>query len=174
MQALEMFIDKMRNIDAPVVLELGVKRSKPDVCTMHRDWVPHAAEFLGTDFQDGLDVDIVADAHSLSSSVGENRFDGIISCSTFEHIQYPWLASVEICKSLKPGGVVFIQTHQSYPLHAYPYDYWRYTKESLSTLFCEKAGFEILDVMYEFPCDIVSEESDCSAHESYLNVCLLA
>ena len=41
---------------------------------MHRDWVPHAAESLGTDLLPGADVDVVADAHTLSSTFGGERF----------------------------------------------------------------------------------------------------
>ena len=51
---------------SPSVLELGTLQSVPGRSTLHRDWVPHAAEFLGTDIQAGPDVDIVADLHRLS------------------------------------------------------------------------------------------------------------
>ena len=52
--------------EAPSVLELGTRQSTPGRTTMHRDWVPHAAEFLGTDLQHGADVDVIADAaHAL-------------------------------------------------------------------------------------------------------------
>ena len=72
------FIARCRELDAPSVLELGTKQSVPGRSTMHRDWVPHAAEFLGTDFEDGADVDILADVHRLSRVVGEERFDIIL------------------------------------------------------------------------------------------------
>jgi hypothetical protein len=46
---------------------------------MHRDWIPHAREFLGTDVEPGADVDVVADAHRLVDTVGMERFDVIVS-----------------------------------------------------------------------------------------------
>src|SRR6202023_2373035 len=49
-----------RELEAPSVLELGTKQAVPGHSTMHRDWVPHASEFLGTDIEHGADVDIVA------------------------------------------------------------------------------------------------------------------
>ncbi len=87
---------------------------------MHRDWVPHAAEFLGTDIEGGEDVDVVADVHTLSAVVGAERFDVILSASTFEHLKYPGLAAHELLKTLTVGGLLFVQTHQSFPLHGYP------------------------------------------------------
>jgi hypothetical protein len=42
-----------RRYEAPSVLELGTRQSTPGRSTMHREWVPHAAEFLGTDLQPG-------------------------------------------------------------------------------------------------------------------------
>ncbi len=47
------FVARCRELDAPSVLELGTKQSVPGRSTMHRDWVPHAAEFLGTDIEPG-------------------------------------------------------------------------------------------------------------------------
>lgn len=172
---LSMFLDLMSEKETPSVLETGVKRSIPDRSTLHKDWVPHAGEYIGTDFQNGADVDVVADLHDLSRNFDENRFDAIISCSTLEHVQYPWISAIEMCRVLKPGGLVFIQTHQTYPLHAYPYDYWRFSAEALQTLFCEKVGFKTLHSSYEFPCHIYSAHVPGAKDDpSYLNVLLLA
>lgn len=172
---LENFLALLRARPAPRVLELGTRRSNPDRCTLHRDWAPHAAEFVGTDFEDGLDVDVVADVHALSGALGENRFDAIISCSTFEHIQYPWIAAVELARVLAPGGLLFVQTHQSFPLHAYPHDYWRFTTDALRTLFGAQAGFETLGTEYVFRCRIANDrDPHIEPLPSYLNVHALA
>jgi SAM-dependent methyltransferase len=150
------FMARCGALDAPSVLELGTKRSVPGRSTMHRDWVPHASEFLGTDVEDGADVDIVADAHRLSAAVGEERFDVILSCSTFEHLKYPTLAAHEIMKSLKVGGVLYVQTHQSFPLHGYPSDYFRFSQEALASLFGTTMGLEIVATNNDFPAQIFS------------------
>ena len=172
---LQMFINLMTKKEAPCVLETGTKRSLPERSTLHKAWVPHASEFIGTDIQDGLDVNVVADLHYLSKIFGENRFDAVISCSTLEHIQYPWTASVEICRVLKPGGLLFIQTHQTYPLHAYPNDYFRFSTNALQTIFGEKVGFKMLHSSYEFPSHIFSAHvPETKRDSSYLNALLLA
>lgn len=172
---LKQFQDLMALKKAPSVLELGTRRSQPDRCTMHRDWVPHAAEYLGSDFEAGLDVDVVADVHKLSDVVGDNRFDAIVSCSVFEHVQYPWIAVVELCRALKPGGLIFVQTHQSFPLHAYPFDYWRFSTDALKTLFSRQVGFKVIGAEYVFRAKIVSDRDPAAAdYPSYLNVHILA
>jgi hypothetical protein len=54
------FRQRCAELDAPSVLELGTKQSVPGRSTMHRDVVPHARKFLGTDVDEGADVDVVA------------------------------------------------------------------------------------------------------------------
>ncbi|MES9859671.1 MAG: methyltransferase domain-containing protein [Candidatus Thiodiazotropha sp. LLP2] len=169
-KCLELFFKEAEKISGPRVLELGAKRSKPKRSTLHKNWVPHASSFVGTDFVDGDDVDIVADIHTLSKTLGENAFDIIISCSTFEHIQYPWVAAEEISRTLAVGGLIAIQTHHSFPLHAYPNDYWRFSTEALETLFCENLGFQLIGTSYDFKSHIFSWRLPWLArHKCFLN-----
>jgi SAM-dependent methyltransferase len=159
---------------SPNVLELGVKRLYPDVKTKHDDWVPNAGQFLGTDIEDGIDVDIVADVHKLSDVVGSEAFDVIISCSSFEHFKYPHLAAHELMRVLKIGGLLFIQTHQTYPVHGAPYDYFRFSREALAGLFGEQMGFKIIDTVYEFPAAITTPAvPSIAAEPAFVNSCLL-
>jgi hypothetical protein len=167
------FQARCRELDAPSVLELGTKRSMPARSTMHRDWVPHASEFLGTDVEAGADVDIVADAHRLSEVVGEERFDVILSCSTFEHLRYPTLAAHQVMKSLKVRGLLYVQTHQSFPLHGYPLDYFRFSQDALASLFGTTMGFEVVATGYDFPIRIYSRRvPDLQLLPAYLNTTL--
>jgi SAM-dependent methyltransferase len=145
------FIERCARFEAPRVLELGTLQSVPGRSTMHRDWVPHAGQFLGTDLEDGPDVDIVADVHTLSDAVSPESFDVVLSCSTFEHLKYPTLAAHEILRSLKVGGVLFVQTHQSFPLHGYPSDYFRFSQPALAALFGTTMGFRVVSTDNDFP-----------------------
>jgi SAM-dependent methyltransferase len=173
MHILEQFILRCREIERPRVLELGTKRSQPDRSTRHEVWVPHAAEFIGTDIEAGVDVDVVADVHRLSDAAGRERFDVIISCSTFEHFKYPHLAAHEILRCMRVGGVLLVQTHQSFPLHAYPYDFFRFSREALAALFGTKMGFRTITTAYEFPARIHSKDDRGTKRgEAHLNVCL--
>lgn len=159
----------VKNIESPRVLELGTFRSIANRSTMHKNFVPHAKIYHGSDIQAGTDVDIVADVHRLSSFVGEMSYDVIISCSSFEHFKYPHIAALEISKTLKPGGAVFVQTHFCFPLHAYPYDYFRFSTEALSGCFGSMNGIAIVKNDYGFPCHIVSKEVG-SHYGQWLNV----
>lgn len=161
------FLSGIRNAR---VLELGAKRSRPEVSTLHRDWAAEDAEFIGTDIEAGIDVDVVADAHALSAVFGKESFDGVISVSVFEHVQRPWIAAKEIFAILKPGGRSFVYTHFAFPLHGYPCDYWRFTREALETIFVD-AGCTIVGSDYENPARIVSEaDPDTQNCEAYTGV----
>jgi hypothetical protein len=172
-KVLETFISDCKKIPAPRALELGSKRSFLNRSTMHYDYVPHAREYLGFDIQFGLDVDIVGDIHRLSRFVGEESFDVIICCSTFGNLKYPHIAAYEIMKSLTIGGLLFIQTHQSYLLFPDPVDYFRFSMEGLSSLFGSQNGFETLGVNNEFPVSIhAPQHPELTKMEAYLHTTL--
>jgi len=157
------------------VLEIGTRRTEGGAPTTRRHWAHPMAEYVTSDFMSGLDVDVVADAEKLSETFEPDSFDAVIGCSVFEHIRRPWLAAPEIAKVLRPGGKTFIQTHFAFPVHAYPYDYWRFTREALETLFGTESGFASCESYYEFPASIVSRELYLSAYgHSFLNVCCVA
>ncbi|MBI4954614.1 MAG: methyltransferase domain-containing protein [Myxococcales bacterium] len=108
--ALAEFRARLTAMPSPRVLEVGARRLDGGASsTLRRAWAPHAREYLGTDVQAGLDVDFVADLHELSRTAGIEAFDAIVSCSTFEHLKYPQLAAHEIMKTLKIGGLLYIQ-----------------------------------------------------------------
>lgn len=166
---LESFIEYLKGMREPKILELGVKRSVPERSTMHKVWAPHGT-WTGSDFIPGEDVDIVADVHELSSIVGAEKYDAVVSCSGFEHYKYGHLAAFEIAKSLKTGGAIYVQTHFSFIEHSFPHDYFRFTRDGLSSLFGTRNGITIKETAYQFPCKIVSEWD--SQGDSNLNVTL--
>ncbi len=167
------FIARCAQLTSPSVLELGTLQSVPGRSTLHRDWVPHASEFLGIDIEDGPDVDIVADLHRLTDVTGSERFDVILSASTFEHLKYPTLAAHELMKSLRVGGLLFVQTHQSFPLHGYPNDYFRFSQDALASLFGTSMGFEVIATNYDFPVRLYSRRVAATQHmPAFLNTTL--
>lgn len=62
------------------------------------------ANYTGFDYYAGENVDVVGDAHELSSYF-DKQFDLIFSSAVFEHLAMPWKVSTEIIKLLKPGGM---------------------------------------------------------------------
>lgn len=169
-ESLERFLAAVAEMKAPRVLELGTRRSYAERSTRHDEWVPHATEFVGTDLEIDIDVDAAADVHKLSEYFGEESFDAIISCSSFEHFKYPQLAAHEIMKTLRIGGALFIQTHHSYPLHAAPYDYFRFSTDALAALFGTRMGFEVLNTDYQFPVRLfAAQDKELRFMTDYLN-----
>ena len=108
--------------------------------------------------------------YAAISAEATESFDAIISCSSFEHFKYPQLAAHEIMKTLKIGGILFIQTHHSYPLHAAPYDYFRFSTDALAALFGTKMGFEVIKTDYQFPVRLhARQDRELRYFPAYLN-----
>ncbi|MBQ7666054.1 MAG: class I SAM-dependent methyltransferase [Synergistaceae bacterium] len=100
------------------------------------------AGYTGFDYYPGENVDVVGDAHNLSSYFGDKRFDLIFSSAVFEHFAMPWKVSLEIIKLLKVGGYVFVETHYSYSSHERPWHFFQYSENALNILFPEVFGIK--------------------------------
>ena len=171
-ECVKYILDKTKNMKDYSVLEIGTLRWKPDYPTHHKPLFPNAGEYIMTDVTAGTDVDVVSDAHDLVSVFGENRFDVVWTSSTFEHLHSPWIAAEQILKVLKPNGWFMVQTHFQFPLHGYPFDYFRFSREALEHIF-KQAKNKIS--CYQYPAKIVPNEKIDpwnEAAESYLNVCI--
>ena len=119
------------------------------------------AEYISFDYYPGENVDVVGDAHKLSSYFDENeKFDLIFSTAVFEHLAMPWLVSVEISKLLKPGGYVFVETHFAFSAHERPWDFYRYSDMGLRVLFSPALGFECIEAGLSNP--IIAKHSKYS------------
>jgi len=154
--AFDAMMELSRKMPAPRVLELGTRRALPELSTRHHRFFPHASEYLGTDIEMAVDVDFVADVHRLSQFTGEESFDIIFTEAGFEHFKYPHLAAHEIMKVLRIGGVIFAQTHQTFPIHGVPHDYFRFSTDAMRSLFGAKMGMKIHAAGYGSPAKIYS------------------
>jgi hypothetical protein len=74
---------------------------------------------------------------------------------------------------LRIGGVLFVQTHQSFPLHGYPLDYFRFSEDALASLFGTQMGFDVRATNYDFPVLLFSRRlPDSERHPAFLNTTL--
>jgi SAM-dependent methyltransferase len=104
------------------------------------------AKYVGFDYYPGDNVDIVGDAHKLSSYFKEGeRFDIVYSSACFEHFAMPWIVAAEIAKVLKIGGLVFVETHFSFSSHERPWHFFQFSDMALRVLFSEALGFECVE-----------------------------
>jgi SAM-dependent methyltransferase len=159
-----------RSLPETRILELGTLRSDPNFPTHHREWNP-LANWVFSDIEEGVDVDIPADAHTLAP-FADAAFDAIVAVSVWEHLARPWLACHAAYRVLKPGGRMYVATHQSFPIHGYPDDYFRFSDHALALIF-EDAGFIVDSTDYSYPAQIIPPPEVTrwnSAAPVYLNV----
>lgn len=125
------------------ILEIG-SREVTGVSNARKEF--QNATYIGFDFYPGNNVDIVGDAHKLSSYfLDQDKFDIIYTSACFEHFAMPWIVAIEISKLLKVGGIVFIETHFSYSSHERPWHFFQFSDMALKTLFSPALGFECIE-----------------------------
>lgn len=89
-------------------------------------------QYVGADMREGPGVDVILDLHQIdlpSQSVGT-----VLILDTVEHVEFPRRAIEEIHRILKSGGLVVMSSVMNFPIHDYPYDYWRFTPEAFRSL----------------------------------------
>jgi len=131
------------------VLEIGTKQSIEGRPTHSMHLFPHVprSNYVMADVDTGADVDAVADLHALPQDWA-GHFDALVAVAVFEHLERPWIAAKEVARVLKPGGFAYVSTHQTFPLHGYPSDFFRFSKEALALIF-KDAGLHVAEVGYE-------------------------
>lgn len=89
-------------------------------------------DYVGCDMREGYGVDRILNLHNIdlpASSVGT-----AICIDTLEHVEYPHVALKELERILKPNGTLIITSVMNFPIHNYPFDYWRFTPEAFRSL----------------------------------------
>lgn len=124
-------------------LEIG-SRKVTGAVSFRDHIVSHGGTYVGFDIHAGENVDIVGDAHKLSSYFSEG-FDVIYSSAVFEHLAMPWVVATEIAKLLKVGGNLLIETHFSYSSHERPWHFFQFSDMALRCLFSPALGFECIE-----------------------------
>lgn len=171
----EEFQRRLAALVDPDVIEIGTMRSEPDRPTHHKVWAGHAKSYVMIDAAPGVDVDLVDDAHSLLT-VEDKAVDAVIAVSVWEHLERPWIAARQMARILRPGGILYVSTHQTFPIHGYPSDFFRFTDKALALLF-DDAGFSEVHAGYTYPCKIIPPAEVTRWNEAapaYLNVDLVA
>jgi SAM-dependent methyltransferase len=168
----ERFAAEANGLEDYDVMELGSRNRSADY------GLRGYRRYVGVDINPGPSVDVVCDAHELSSKFGE-EFDVVYCVSVFEHLLMPWKAVVEINRVLRPGGLLFISTHPCWPKHAEPWDFYRFQREAFPGLLNEATGFEILGCEQGLPARIFPLVRERSAlglerEPAHLGVAVLA
>ncbi len=89
-------------------------------------------KYIGADMREGPGVDVVLNLHNIdlpSESVGT-----AFCLDTLEHVEYPRKAIDELHRVLKQNGVLIISSSMNFPIHDFPYDFWRFTPDGFKSL----------------------------------------
>lgn len=90
--------------------------------------------YTGLDMSPGKNVDIVPEYPYDWKEVESNSFDAVISGQCLEHVEFPWVTVSEMCRVLKPNGLMCIIAPRGVGRHRYPIDTYRYDADGLAAL----------------------------------------
>jgi SAM-dependent methyltransferase len=143
------YIYQLGNVSGLRILEIG-SREVTGPSSARKQFAQ--AEYVGFDYYPGPNVDVVGDAHRLSSyfPAGE-QFDLIYTTACFEHFAMPWVVAEEIAKVLKVGGLLFVETHFSFSAHERPWNFFQFSDMGLRVLFSKALGFECIESVMSNP-----------------------
>ena len=171
---LEIWVARIAEYAKPKILFTGAKEWEGSPPSTHKQYAPHA-DWYGTDIEGGRGVHIVGDLQRLDR-ITDEKFDAIFSPATLEHIERPWTAMYAMTNMLRRDGLLYLHTHQTFPLHGYPHDYFRFSTNALETL-AHDAGLSTIKSGYDGDCKIVPHEDVATwnhAAPCYLNVTICA
>ena len=89
-------------------------------------------EYVGCDMQEGPGVDRILNLHDID--LPPETAGTVLMLDTLEHVEFVRKATEEAHRILKPDGILVISSIMNFPIHDYPYDYWRFTPEAFKSL----------------------------------------
>lgn len=107
--------------------------------------------YIGIDMEPGPGVDRVAST-PYRYPVASASADLVISGQAFEHMEFFWLAWLEMCRIAKPHGLLFLLAPSRGPEHRYPVDCWRFYPDGFRAL-AKWAGVSLLEVSTDWQDD---------------------
>lgn len=130
---------QMFPFEAGKVLDVGSLNVNGTV----KDLFPDAENYVGIDFREGKDVDLVLDGHDIDQF--QYDFDTIVCMNMLEHDDAFWITLEKMNQKLKTGGYLFIAVPTfTFPQHDYPHDYWRIGKDAMEKIIFK--GYEMLNL----------------------------
>jgi len=99
----------------------------------HRDQLgDYDCTYTGVDVRPGPNVDLVM-TKPYRIPLKSNCADLVITGQTFEHVPFFWVSFLEMCRLVKPLGLVFITVPSRGHAH-YDVDLWRFYPDAMRSL----------------------------------------
>jgi SAM-dependent methyltransferase len=139
--SIDLYVKNLFKSVRPVFLELGARGPRSELV---RKRVGISFQYIGLDVSPGDNVDVVGDAHNLTELFDLDSVDIIYSDDVMEHLLNPFILVNQANQILKMGGLFIAKVPTTWPLHAEPWDYWRFSSHSWKGLLNSRSGYEIL------------------------------
>ena len=78
--------------------------------------------------------------------INENKYDLIIADNVWEHLKYPYRATKNVFKMLRPNGYFLVITPFLIKIHNVPIDCSRWTEDGMR-YFLSEAGFDLKNII---------------------------
>jgi SAM-dependent methyltransferase len=139
---VELILEKLKKIHTPLFKKLLDVGGGFD--GRYRKALEKIAEkYQNLEIENGPNVDIVGSVYNLP--ILSNSQSLVTSFMVLEHLAEPLQGLKETNRVLKKGGFLALTTVQYWHTHAYPSDYYRYTRFGLEYLL-KKSGFKIVKI----------------------------
>lgn len=89
------------------------------------------------------EIDLAVDAHRLPFA--DQSFDTVLAIEVLEHLKRPAVASTEVWRVLRPGGLVLVSIPFMFRIHGDPSDFQRLTASGLKELFSEFSEIKVTE-----------------------------
>lgn len=86
-------------------------------------------DYVGADLNPGPNVDVVM-TKPYRIPLKSNSVDVVMTNQVFEHVPFPWVTFYEMCRVVKPGGLLFVIAPSRGHVHGH-YDIWRFYPDSM-------------------------------------------
>lgn len=130
------------------ILDLGSRKTSSWHKTHRTLLEAYDHEYVGADINAGENVDLVI-KKPYRIPAKSNSFDVVMSNQVFEHIPFPWASFLEVCRVVKPRGLVFIVAPSRGQRHG-GVDAWRYYPDSMRAL-AAIARMDLLERYVDLP-----------------------
>jgi SAM-dependent methyltransferase len=102
------------------------------------------ANVVNTEIYPSFSTDVLCVGEEMPFA--SDQFDFVFCFATLEHTKRPWDVSAEICRVLKPGGMVMIDYPFMQPVHGYPHHYFNATPMGNRSLFERACDIQSVDI----------------------------